>query len=57
MDWQRTKNYKFEHLWISHPKLRQVVESAWEQQQDNEPTLDLQLKLITTDKLSWNGTK
>lgn len=48
IDWQGTKNYKFEHLWLSHPQLKRIVESSWEQQYDNEPTLNLQLKLITT---------
>ncbi|XP_026443582.1 uncharacterized protein LOC113343665 [Papaver somniferum] len=43
-------------MWLTHPHLKQIVESAWSQQNDSEPTLNLQLKLITTGQIlmEWN---
>ncbi|XP_026410856.1 uncharacterized protein LOC113306089 [Papaver somniferum] len=56
IEWQGQKNYKFEHLWLTHPHLNQVVTSAWTQQSDVESALNLQLKLITTGQtlMDWN---
>lgn len=50
------KNYKFEHLWLTHPQLKQVVKLAWTQQSDADSSLDLQLRLITTGQtlMEWN---
>lgn len=43
-------------MWLYHPQLKQIVQSAWIQQNDSEPALNLQLKLINTGKvlMDWN---
>lgn len=56
IDWQGSKNYKFEHLWLTHPQLQQVVTSAWSRIHDMDPAVNLQLKLISTSEIltEWN---
>ncbi|XP_026385038.1 uncharacterized protein LOC113280653 [Papaver somniferum] len=57
IDFQGSKNYKFEHLWLTHPQLQQAVTSPWTRLHDMDPAVNLQLKLISTSESLPNGTR
>ncbi|XP_026451997.1 uncharacterized protein LOC113352388 [Papaver somniferum] len=36
LNWKNERNYKFEHLWLSHPNIHHIVNGSSERESDDE---------------------